>query len=156
MNNVSKRFAHDYTKLIDIPDVVALLGPPIETVREEPLHLVPSIRLTSVGPVLNSILALTENYLLDIRAGRLADYDFMDRTIVLNYRVRYGVERIEVASGDDRPAKIIELEAAEVRLTHGWSQFTTVLTFVGESRKSWLDSVFSALQPTCVLRPRVK
>lgn len=115
---------------------------PASLCPEELDHILPSIALGGDGPFLRSLFLVTKTYLCEVNlAVKGQEIDFIARRSVLDYRLNLSQHELKISE-----EKTITYDAATVTLLHhSGESFTTIITYVGEARHSWLKAVLEAL-----------
>ena len=122
---------------------------PLDTCKEPPRFVLPSIHLGTDGPVLRSVFFTTDMLLCEVveEAGALA-FDFVSLASVFNYRVELSTHRVEKADGD-----ATEYQIATLTLRHSSvGSFMSLIAYAGFERDEWLSDVLRALPVGSVIR----
>lgn len=135
----------ELTRFIPLESLSERLAMPQLFLSEEVKSIVPSIVLGQDGPVLKSMLLVTENYLCDIRLPGPQvsnDFDIISIRSIRNYRVMAWTH--EIMENDTVTASY---EIAEIELVHdlGPTGTRTALQYAGQERSEWLSKVREAI-----------
>lgn len=134
---------------------------------EETLYILESQSMGIKGPYTSSLHLLTDNYFAEVRlTGAENEFDVIDKSLLLNYRIKIGtqVQAVEqpvdatAVSDDTTPTtnpviavpSTRSLVVATVELKHT-ANFASQLTYFGDDATKWVDFVVSAY-PISTLR----
>ena len=120
---------------------------PTSLCPEEIEFLIPSIQFGKDGLFLLSLFLITKKYICEIHLARKGDeFDFVARNTIRDYRINLSQQTIKV--GDEE----ITYATATVSFLHvGTDAFTTIISYVGNDRETWLQSVLKALPISLVV-----
>ena len=138
-----------YAKLMPHDELVKAVEMPASICPEEISAILPSIRFESDGLVLNSLFLVTPHYLCEVHLAHEAEqqFDYISLGTIMDYRFQLWEHVVESAGDGD-----IHYQLARITLIHGLTpEFTSVLTYAGFDRESWLHSVIEALPISLVL-----
>ncbi len=164
MPNTLKDQWQPYARLVPFEAIATRLELPRSQLNEDVRFILPSISLAKDGPVVKSLLLVTERYICEVRLNQnISDFDVALLAMIRNYRVGIGTKQIareEAASSNDphTPKQVtnVTYETAEVSLRHS-ATMATNLTYVGDvckDRDAWVRHVFSALPLDLLVKSR--
>ena len=150
--NLIRKQWNSYEKLFPSKAVEEILSDP-EVFLDEPItHLLPNIEFAADGPVVASVLFVSASYIGESRIVKDgSNFDILIKKSIGNYRIQTGKKEvvrnaaaIEHAKAQNAPvpqADVVEYKTAVLELTHNLQQFTTEVSYFGDSREDWLRQV---------------
>ena len=132
----------ELTEFVDLDLLTASVEEAASYFPEEIAAVIPTFGIGGDGVILQTLLAVSDNYICEIRVDASArqahDFDFVRRASVFNLRVVLNNHDLVV---DDQVVDSYEI--ATVTLVHPCG-VVTQLEYAGSQRHSWMDKVRKA------------
>lgn len=134
---------------------IARVEKTIELLKLDEVTAIDSYSMSPDGPILSSIVLLSETYLAEVTtSGKHLMFDMGSARGLINYRVTYGEHAPQIdasasgVEGSTTAAKPTKFVSVTLRHT---DQLTTVMWFFGDDVDSWLNFIFEAYPPKFAL-----
>lgn len=141
-----------YTWLMPHRALLDAIKGPKSICPEKIASILPSIRMGTDGPMLDSLFLVSNQYLCEVRLiPKREDFDFIALNTIFNYRFELSEHIVKKANEDE-----IRYQTAKIVFLHRVGfDFKSELNYTGDNREAWIQAILKAIPLQLLLSSKI-